>query len=399
MTSTILSVLGHFLWQGTLIALCVWLALRRLTDSGDRYQVLVGGLLAMLAAPIVSMFLMSYSPSTLPQFSLFERAARDESTFRLILTLWGTGVLLCLARYPASLVRMLRPKAVEASAELIERVSQVAGALRFTKPIRVLVSADDLGPATFGFLKHVLILPASMVSRLSPEQMESVLAHEIAHMARNDFLVNLLQCVTESLLFFHPAVWWISGQIRQERENCCDDVAVRYSGSSLVYANALLNLAEGTQPQLLLAAEGGDLLQRVRRLRAKLPARRGSAIKVPAIVAVFTLLLAVSGAVIFSPTEPPQDVFWVYSSGVPADGQLDLRIDGAMFTKKLTGPPPTAIPLPSEGVRYFKIIRYLRTSTGSGGTQTMIFQANTAVKEAPRKAIVLGALKVAPEDL
>ena len=109
---------------------------------------------------------------------------------------------------------------------------------------------------------------SSALAALSPAQVEAILAHELAHIRRHDYLVNLLQTLVETLLFYHPAVWWLSRRIRTERENCCDDLAVSLCGDPYAYAKALADLEElrGTSGRLALAATGGSLLQRVRRL-------------------------------------------------------------------------------------------------------------------------------------
>ena len=103
---------------------------------------------------------------------------------------------------------------------------------------------------------------------LAPNQMEAILAHELAHIRRHDYIVNLFQTVVETLLFYHPAVWWLSRRIRAERENCCDDLAVSLCGDPVAYAAALAELEglRSTTGDLVLAATGGSLLQRVRRL-------------------------------------------------------------------------------------------------------------------------------------
>jgi hypothetical protein len=108
----------------------------------------------------------------------------------------------------------------------------------------------------------------STLSGLSPWQLDAILAHELAHVRRHDYLVNLLQAAVETLLFYHPAVWWLSNEVRRERESCCDDLAVELCGDRLAYARALAEL-EGLRlspPRLALAADGGALMERVRRL-------------------------------------------------------------------------------------------------------------------------------------
>jgi beta-lactamase regulating signal transducer with metallopeptidase domain len=117
-------------------------------------------------------------------------------------------------------------------------------------------------------LRPVILLPASALTGLSPQQLEAIIAHELAHIRRHDYLINLLQTVVETLLFYHPAVWWVSRRIRQEREHCCDDLAVAVCGDALTYARALLEMEQlrAAGPQLAMAANGGSLMNRIQRL-------------------------------------------------------------------------------------------------------------------------------------
>ena len=116
-----------------------------------------------------------------------------------------------------------------------------------------------------------MLLPASAITGLDPDQLAALLAHELAHIRRYDYLVNLIQTAIETLLFYHPAAWWISRRIRIERENCCDDIAVSACGDRLIYARALVALEQTrtTQPALALAAAGASLRPRIRRILAQ----------------------------------------------------------------------------------------------------------------------------------
>ena len=110
-------------------------------------------------------------------------------------------------------------------------------------------------------MKPVVLLPVAALSGLSPEQLQAILAHELAHVRRHDYLVNLLQSVVETLLFYHPAMWWVSAQVRTEREHCCDDLAVEVCGDRLVYVTALAELTSITSHRAFaLAATDGSLL-------------------------------------------------------------------------------------------------------------------------------------------
>ena len=134
--------------------------------------------------------------------------------------------------------------------------------------MRLCASALAEVPALIGWLRPVILLPVTALTGLDEAQWRAILAHELAHIRRHDYLVNLLQTSVETLLFYHPAVWWAGRQIRREREHCCDDLAIAVCGDVMLYAGALARLEElrGSIPELTLAASGGDLLARIRRL-------------------------------------------------------------------------------------------------------------------------------------
>jgi hypothetical protein len=125
-----------------------------------------------------------------------------------------------------------------------------------------------------GWLRPAILIPAGLLAGMAPAQVEAIVAHELAHIARNDYLVNLFQRCVETLLFYHPAVWWVSDRIRIERELCCDDLAVAVQADRAALAGALIALAEqgAEMPPFTLAAEGGSLSARVRRLLDAPPA-------------------------------------------------------------------------------------------------------------------------------
>ena len=119
-----------------------------------------------------------------------------------------------------------------------------------------------------GYLRPVILVPVGMLTGMPANQVEAILLHELAHIRRHDYLVNLVQTVVEGFLFYHPAVWWISGVLRAERENCCDDLVVAANGNAPEYAAALTALEQSrwASHDAALAATGGNLMQRIRRL-------------------------------------------------------------------------------------------------------------------------------------
>ena len=160
------------------------------------------------------------------------------------------------------------------------------------RAVALLESALVEVPVVIGYLRPVVLLPAGMATGLSTEQVESLLMHELAHIRRHDYLVNLLQSVVEGLLFYHPAVWWVSHVIRTEREHCCDDMVVELRGDARGYAGALAALESLRGPQAALAASGGSLVKRVRRLLRRSEGPQGSP---AATVAAIVLLVGAAG--------------------------------------------------------------------------------------------------------
>ncbi|MEM8967363.1 MAG: M56 family metallopeptidase [Bacteroidota bacterium] len=190
-----------------------------------------------------------------------------------ILIIWFSGVLFFLIRGAGNLLylrRLTHHDTQPISAQWQEKVSQLSSTLKISRSLSVRVSPRIRAPFVVGFLKPVILLPISAFSQLSPEQLEAILAHELAHIRRWDDVVNWMQATVETILFYHPALWWISQLIRDEREKCCDDLAVATCGNAVVYAKALTQLE--TLPDstssfaLALSRSGNGLLARVERL-------------------------------------------------------------------------------------------------------------------------------------
>ncbi|NQW03302.1 MAG: M56 family metallopeptidase [Acidobacteria bacterium] len=147
-----------------------------------------------------------------------------------VLMLWAVGVVLFAARLAGGwlIARRLATRAVTPVAAELEIVARrLATRLRLSRPVRILQSSAVAVPVMIGWLKPVVLLPTAALSGLAPDQLEALLAHELAHVRRHDYVVNLLQSMVETTLFYHPGVWWVSHRVRVEREHCCDDLAVR----------------------------------------------------------------------------------------------------------------------------------------------------------------------------
>ncbi|MEM7373480.1 MAG: M56 family metallopeptidase [Bacteroidota bacterium] len=259
-----------------------------------------------------------------------------ERFFPMMLIVWLIGILLMSIRMGMGYLylRTLRSKNISSlPAEWERRAQKLAKKLQITRRISVLCSSLVGEPLTLGHVKPVILLPVGMLTGLTPSQVEAILTHELAHIKRADFLVNVIQSIIEILFFYHPVVWWISKEIRQEREACCDDLAVHICGDAYVYASALTEaqmLRSTFQPLLTMNATGSNhqFTYRIQRLFANFPQQSG--LRTGTFAAMLAFLL-VSGLSIrlFSQPEPLmlQKEYTITSSTTEA--QM-IRIKGAL---------------------------------------------------------------------
>lgn len=289
----------HFLWQGLLIGAAAALALRVLRHARPqaRYAVACVALLACLVVPVVTL-LAQLTPNVgvavaeaglsldAPRVAASTPAATSiasgwNATQPWIVLLWALGACLVAARMALGLVwvRGLPPSpSVALGAEWQLRLDALARrfGLRRRIALRLVERLDT--PATFGCFRPVVLLPVAMISRLPADLIEALLAHELAHIRRHDYLVSLVQAMVEALLFYHPVVWWLSHRIRSEREEVADQLAADHACPPRRLASALSELAEWqathAAPRLAPAARGGSLLRRIERLLLPAPRAR-----------------------------------------------------------------------------------------------------------------------------
>jgi beta-lactamase regulating signal transducer with metallopeptidase domain/HEAT repeat protein len=207
-----------------------------------------------------------------PPFSVESLQPLAASLLPWIVAAWLVGLIVASARLLGGIARtrrMTRVGVTPASPAIEEAVARLASRLGVHRIVRILESTRTQVPLVIGAARPVIVIPVSLVTGLNPHQLDMLLAHELAHIRRYDFLVNIAQTVIETLLFYHPAARWLSERVREERENCCDDVAVEATGGNArEYTAALLALEESRSSDLgfAAAASGGSLLRRARRL-------------------------------------------------------------------------------------------------------------------------------------
>ena len=192
----------------------------------------------------------------------------------MIVTVWLCGLAFFMLRMMGGLayIRQLRHQSVQpVQEEWEEMLRELAQKLKIQRPVAILESLRIQSPVVIGHFKPLILVPVGLLAGLSIDQVEAILAHELAHVYRRDYLLNLLQTLIEALFYFNPGVWWISSCIRIEREHCCDDIAVAVCQNNLEYAKALVSIKEmkqGFTPQLAMAALSKKklLLTRIQRI-------------------------------------------------------------------------------------------------------------------------------------
>ena len=290
----------HSLWQAVVIAAVVALLSRRCDRAELRYALYFGGVVATLAASLVT-YLQVY-PWTVGggvgvgEAALMTALAAEGSTRALLgggaglaslggvvgerwlaalLLAWSAGASLMAARTLLGIAAIgrLRRSSVALGGRWSELLERLRGELGVRRPVGLAHSGAVDSPLVVGALRPLILLPIGMVNRLSAASVEAALLHELVHVRRHDYLMGLALALVESLFFFHPAIWWMSRRAREVREHCCDDGVVHHTGDPLRYALALTDL-EALRAQLVAprsptlgqAAAGGDLMSRIQRI-------------------------------------------------------------------------------------------------------------------------------------
>ncbi len=298
LTSLALTLL-HFLWQGLLVAIVLKSALLIFNNNKPqlRYALSALAMLVNLLLPIIT-FIIIYQTEVTSVNTLASSLALNEfiqelkqpdalftyreltETLPLLLpylsVLWLATITLLASKLLieiSTVNKLPKQGTVAPNDELKSRFDELVKQISLNVTPRLLISLKVEVPMAIGWLKPVVLLPATMITGLNNAQLEMLILHELAHIRRHDYLVNFLQTLVEILLFFHPAVLWVSKQMRNEREYCSDDIAVQHCGNAIAYAHTLADTASlctkthnHTIPNMAMAASGGDLKQRVIRL-------------------------------------------------------------------------------------------------------------------------------------
>src|SRR5229473_6121430 len=284
----------HFIWQGAALAALFAVAMAACRSAAARYALSVGALTLMMVSPVITFVWLqgetipavrSGAQGSLPWVGKAAQhavvaavsgapAAASLSTqpaaMLWLVELWFLGVLILSLRTAGGLLlieRMRRKEIKPIGQELLERCRVLQQRMGLDRVIRYCECHRLDAPAVLGWFRPVVLLPMRALTGMDEQQIEAVIAHELAHIRRLDCFVNLFQIAAETLLFYHPAVWWVSQRVRAEREHCCDDEAISICGDAVVYARALTLMEEWrTAPALMMAANRSPLGERVVRL-------------------------------------------------------------------------------------------------------------------------------------
>jgi soluble lytic murein transglycosylase-like protein len=296
----------HFVWQGGVVAALLWLVLAMvpLGQAPLRYGATCLALaLLALSPPVTFWYLLAQRPRIVALMPVAQLEAGPGSYLSLwLLAAWGAGTSLMTLRLLLGLgtLRRMVASATVASAHWQWQLERLARRVRLRQRVQLLVSQHVDAPVVLGWVRPVILLPLSALSSLPPPYLEALLAHELGHVRRLDYLVNVVQSCVEALLFYHPAVHWVSRCMRAEREHCCDDIAIQVTGEPLCYARALAEMESlrARLPEPALAANGGTLMLRIQRILPRSASTRAEprALLTASCMLASALSLALAGA-------------------------------------------------------------------------------------------------------
>lgn len=343
----------HFLWQGLLLAVLLNTVLPLCRNAIARHNCALATLLMMAWAPVLTFLFLHNVTNTAPA----ENAGGGTLVQTLppvpwidwLVVFWLVGVAVLSLRALGGWYLVQSSKRLDTlplPAELLQRCQRLQRRLLWTSPVLFLLSRRIDVPMVIGFLRPVILIPVSALAGLPPRQLDALILHELAHIRRFDTVTNILLVAVETVLFYHPAVWWVSRQVRIEREHCCDDFAVSACGDVTAYVEALTSLATGKGAgRAALAANGGKLKDRVARLLDTPAQSRRSSLSA---VTGLALLGLVAASVAVAQTQAPPRPSKAAAS-YPSKDKQPVALRPIQETRQLPPYPKESVTLQEEG--------------------------------------------------
>lgn len=311
----VVSALGkmilHSLWQASVIALLLVVTLRAIPEkrANLRHEVSAFALFLVFISALCTFLLNLSSPeidylieidglTTAPAAMSSSAVNIGPSPIFYAVFIWLGGFLLLGARliYSYFKLKSLRNQSKTITQpEVLKTLQTLRRKLKISKPIELLDSSQFSVPGTIGYLKPIILLPFASAIQLTPQQLEAILAHELAHIKRADFILNLFYSMIETIFYYHPAVWWISEQVQHEREAACDDLAIRITGEKLTYLNTLFALKNNSSHSNLTMGLFGGKSSLSRRFNRQLTTPEKNSKTMEKITIVICLFIAVIG--------------------------------------------------------------------------------------------------------
>lgn len=318
----------HSLWQIALIGLILFVVLRRIPgrSAHTRYTISTLALWMIVVMALSTFIIMLPETQSVSEYSgtIILTAAQPSLTLTdkvstwlevrmpMMLTIWSAGVAFLMIRLAISLawVRHMRTTATP-DTDIQQVLDSIISRLRLQVKPMAAQSLHVPSPVTIGHLKPFILFPMGIINQLSPVEVEAVLTHELAHIVRKDYLSNLVQSFIETIFYYHPITWWISGMVRSERENRADDLAVRWCGDHLGYAKALVTIQEMQSRQAPSLALGfnsrkGAMLHRIQRI-LNLPYKNHNQMEKTVLLSLTTLCFMAFTMTSHTPQEQPAE--------------------------------------------------------------------------------------------
>lgn len=380
----------HFVWQGAALAALLAAAFMVSRNANVRYALGIGTLILMLAAPVLTFSWLNREPAPAapmemttiaPSLELTSETVaapdqlvtalaaktRHEDLMLWLVQAWFVGVMLLSVRTAGGLLWLSRTRRGEIeplSEEMLRQCLVLQERMGLKRHIRYGQSSSLDSPVVLGWFRPIVIVTTQAMTGLTPQQLQAIIAHELAHIRRYDAFVNLFQVVAEMLLFYHPAVWWVSRRIRVEREVCCDHEALAACGEPVSYARALTMMEEWrASPSMLMAANRSPLAERVLRLlgmqgtsaRSRVAGIGACVLGVVAALFAGSVFVAAARATTddrLPPPAMPAEPVMVAASPAPAAAPAPApEPQPARQPRAVQPPKPAAPPRPAEEAR------------------------------------------------
>lgn len=325
----ITAVLGwtliHSLWQGILLAILYFGVSKFLTSPEVKYRLGIGVLFTQFVVAVGTfLYFVDYSidyevvSHVLSQklkiyLSTYHNPQKEvsfietfqtfcDSKLSMFVQIWIVGVSLFLIKFlfdvwAVSRLKIYNLKPVDNQTNF--KFKELISTLKITKKIEIFESSQTFSPMVIGNLKPFILLPIGLTSRLTIKELEAILAHELAHIKRYDFLVNISQTIVEIIFFFNPAILWISSQVRQEREHCCDDFSVSITGDKVLLVNALAQVETFRINQPLAMAFGKKRMTLLNRISRILGVNNKENQSVESIIIMFFVSIIIGSFLVF----------------------------------------------------------------------------------------------------